>query len=151
MKQVQNNLETTETEAIEGAECNETLERVNKMLDERLQAFTNDLDEKMNHIKLVEEENKNLKCDIRKNEIIKMLQENDIDTRAIDLININAENDVTEAQITLLKSVIETHLKADRENYFNNNNPQPAWNSADITSNGFNHKKITSFEKAVRG
>ena len=65
MKQVQNNLETTETEAIEDAECNETLKRVNKMLDERLQEFTKDLDEKMNHIKLVEEKNKNLKSEIR--------------------------------------------------------------------------------------
>lgn len=152
MKQVQNNLETTETEVVEDAECNETLKRVNKMLDERLQEFTKDLDEKMNHIKLVEEKNKNLKSEIRKNEILKMLQDNEIDTRAIDLLNTNAENEVVDAQIKLLKSVIETHLKADRESYFNNNNPQPAWNNhVDITSDGFNHKKVTSFEKAVRG
>lgn len=152
MEQVQNNLETTETEEVEGAECNETLKRVNKMLDEKLQEFTKDLDEKINHIKLVEEENKSLKYDVRKNEIIKMLQEQDVDTRAIDLININSENEVVDAQIKLLRSVIETHLKADRESYFNNNNPQPPWNNpVDRIESDFYHKKITSFEKAVRG
>lgn len=145
MEQVQNNLETTETEAIEGAEYKETLKRVNKMLDERLQEFTKDLDEKMNHIKLVEEENKSLKCDIRKNEVMEMLRAAKVDTRAIELLDINAAD--VEEKIKLLNDIIDIKVLKALQTDMKNNEYIPG----PTGPGGIKTDTLTEFEKVVRG
>lgn len=144
MEDVTSSIETQETEVQEQQDQVQQFneEEFTKRLEDKFNARLEEFKKQFEDIKA---ENENLKADKRKNEVVEMLRAADIDTRAIELLDINAAD--IEEKIKLLNDIIKIKVIEAIRTDMKGNSYTPGGNGP----GGLNINTNTTFTKAFVG